>query len=112
MLADFRAGGDPARPLGGPLGGLAVGAWLTVLGVISLLVLLAPARRTVYNLYAHSGRCWVSGRDMYLNLDRLPGMDGYRYSPLVVHGFVVLSRLPDGLGGVDVGSLLVVPFAF
>jgi hypothetical protein len=59
-------------------------------------VLLHPRQHSVYPIFDRAAHNWVEGADLYATP---PGLDPYRYSPLVATFFVPFSRLPPGPAG-------------
>src|SRR5437764_955264 len=78
---------------------LAVIFWGLVLLVICVRVVIKPDSHSVYPIFANAGRNWLAGRDLYASPD--PGLDHYRYSPLVAAALAPLSFLPDRAGNVS-----------
>ena len=87
----------PRHPLRTHLGRVAVGLWLVLLGVTCARPLAQPDKGTVYPIFLHAGEDFGAGRRLYDALH--PGTDVYRYAPAVAAGFVPLTHLPPGVGG-------------
>jgi hypothetical protein len=73
---------------------LALGMWLGILLIISGRAVLSQRAHGVYPIFAEAGRHWVEGTELYR-----PGVEPYRYSPLVTLLFAPFGRLPDAIGG-------------
>jgi hypothetical protein len=75
----------------------AIFVWAVALVALGAKVVLRPYTHTVYPIFVEAGRAWQAGGDPY---DWRPGLDAFRYSPLVAALFVPFGLLPDALGGV------------
>jgi hypothetical protein len=75
---------------------LAVVVWSGVVLTCCLRALLAPHTKSIYPILALGARHWVAGEDLYCEL--APGLDRFRYSPLIGALLVPFSLLPDGVG--------------
>jgi hypothetical protein len=75
----------------------AILAWTVLLAAVCIKPLIKPTSGTVYVTYAMAGVDFAAGQRLYDNPH--PFADNYRYSPLVAAGFVPLSVLPLGIGG-------------
>src|SRR5262249_3469838 len=84
------------RTLSAPGSG-AIGAW-ALGGLVDCLGILAQRHmHSVYPIFAHAGRNWRAGSDLYGAAAR-GSYDLYRYSPLAAACFSLLSAAPDRLG--------------
>ena len=79
-------------------GRLAGAVWLGVLVAVTGLALARPRTHSVYPIFAHAGRNWLAGTDLYG--PPAGGLDPYRYSPLAAVLFAPFGLVPDWLGGV------------
>jgi hypothetical protein len=75
---------------------LAVVVWAAILIVCCTRALVRPNVKSVYPIFATAARHWVAGQELYDELG--PGLDHFRYSPLVAAFLVPFSVLPDSLG--------------
>ena len=62
-------------------------------------MLFSPRANSVYPIFAHAGRAWLDGAELYFEAHRPAGLDRFRYSPAVAALFAPLALLPDGVGG-------------
>src|SRR6266542_5872181 len=86
-------------PLGRRLRVLAVALWAGILLAVCGRVLFSPRANSVYPIFAHAGRAWLDGAELYFEAHRPAGLDRFRYSPAVAALFAPLALLPDGVGG-------------
>ena len=68
-----------------------------LLGVVCVRTVLKPLSGNIYPIYAWAGEHFAAGDAVYGVF--APGIDAYRYSPIVAAGFVPFSWLPWGPGG-------------
>src|SRR5262245_21543334 len=74
-----------------------VSLWLLLLLAIGARSAWAPARNSVYPIFAQAGRNWHAGLTCY-GLVRAH-LDIFRFSPVVAAAFVPFGALPDAVGG-------------
>jgi hypothetical protein len=74
----------------------AVLVWAAVVLAVCTRAFLAPHTKSIYPILSLAARNWLAGEDLYGQL--APGLDRFRYSPLVAALLVPFSVLPDGLG--------------
>jgi Glycosyltransferase family 87 len=91
----MRLEGSSTRP-GNRWRTLAVLVWATVLIAVCTRAFLTPHTKSIYPILSLAARNWLVGADLYGQL--APGLDRFRYSPLVAALLVPFSLLPDGLG--------------
>lgn len=71
--------------------------WAAALLFCCVKTFVAPQSHNVYPIFANAARKWLAGEDLY----RLrPGLDVYRYSPLVTALLTPFGLLPERVGGV------------
>jgi len=75
---------------------VAVIVWAAILLACCGRAFLAPNTKSVYPIFAGAARQWLAGADLYGQL--APGLDRFRYSPVVAALLVPFSLLPDSLG--------------
>ena len=76
---------------------LAVAVWSAAFAGVVAHLLWSPTYNGVYPVYALAARNWLAGKNLY---EVHPGLDSYRYSPLVACLLVPFSMLPDCLAGI------------
>lgn len=74
--------------------------WAVMLLGILVRSYLMPQRSSVYPIFANAGSEWRAGVDVYDQSLPRPGLDKFRYAPIVAAFFAQLSALPPGIGGV------------
>jgi hypothetical protein len=79
---------------------LAVGFWLAAVVVVCARGVLQPQRHTLYPTFAKAGADWLTGKSLYPHAPLEPGLEPYRYSPLVAAGLVPFELLPARVGSV------------
>jgi hypothetical protein len=88
------------RPAGLDWGQVALFVWAVVLAVVCVRTAIQPRTRSLFYTYALAGSDWLAGRNLYYHDDPPPGLDQYRYSPLVAAALTPLALLNERLGNV------------
>jgi hypothetical protein len=79
---------------------IGVGFWLAAVIVVCARGVLQPQRHTLYPTFANAGASWLAGTNLYPRGPLEPGLEPYRYSPLVAAALVPFELLPAGPGSV------------
>ncbi len=92
--ADDAAGGEVRF---GHVFRITLAAWaaIALLSVGRAALIRFPRHCGCYEIYAQAGRDWASGADLY---SAQPGLEVYRYSPLVAVLLAPIGFMPDMLG--------------
>jgi Glycosyltransferase family 87 len=79
---------------------LAVGFWLAAVVAVCVRGAVQPRSHSLYPTYANAAAHWRGGADLYPHGPLEPGLEPYRYSPLVAASLVPFGLLPDEAGSV------------
>jgi hypothetical protein len=79
---------------------LAVALWAVLIAVVCVRSVVQPRVHSLYATYATAGTHWCAGTSLYHWADTEPGLEPYRYSPLVAAALVPFDLLPPRVGGV------------
>jgi hypothetical protein len=74
----------------------AILVWTAIILTVCTRASIAPQTKSIYPILSLAARNWIAGADLYEQL--APGLDRFRYSPLVAALLVPFSLLPDGVG--------------
>lgn len=92
-----------------PLSRLAVQVWvvITLLAVGRAALFYHPRHQGCYQTYSGAGQAWVASHDLYTPR---PGLDVYRYSPLVAVMLTPIGAMPGMLGSAVLRAVNLVVF--
>ena len=76
-------------------GTVAVLVWIGIVVAVCTRAVLAPHTKSIYPILSLAAGNWIAGEDLFRQL--APGLDRFRYSPLVAAFLVPFHLLPDGL---------------
>jgi hypothetical protein len=86
----------------------AVIVWAALVGgVLGRVVASKPRSQTVVPIYLVAGQRWVASKDLF---EPIPGLDLFRYPPVVAAAFVPFSEMPEKLAEVLWRGLSVAVF--
>src|SRR5947208_2645912 len=88
----------------------AVVGWAVLLVAVLARGYLQPHRNSVYPIFANAAREWQAGVDLYDPTLPRPGLDHYRYAPVVAACLVPLTLLPDDVAATMWRALNAVVF--
>ncbi len=91
---------DAHAPNGATWRHLAVALWAVLIAAVCVRGVVQPRVHSLYATYAAAGSHWYAGTSLYHWADTEPGLEPYRYSPLVAAVLVPFDLLPTPVGGV------------
>jgi hypothetical protein len=79
---------------------LAVALWIAVIAGVCVRGVVQQRTHSLYPTFAAAGSHWHAGTSLYYWGESEPGLEPYRYSPLVAAALVPFELLPPRAGGV------------